>query len=234
MQRLIAPLFLALVTPAIAQDALTLSAVRHAQEGYSTASMTFHPNVDGHIAVRLSCGGRTYTLDTDIAPGVDQPLTLDGLRVGSHDCQGSLTLRASDGTEGSMPLSLGVQILPPLKLAVAPEALDLEGRRLTVTAGRPLSKVEVTVLGVGGQELGAGEAGAAGTEALLTWSQRPDEAIKLVITGYDEHGLPGQLELSPWSYDIPHEDVVFASGQHAITNAANKRLTMPRSTIDRE
>jgi outer membrane protein OmpA-like peptidoglycan-associated protein len=49
------------------------------------------------------------------------------------------------------------------------------------------------------------------------WAATSGEAIRITVTAWDEHELPARLELSPWSYDLPHEDVVFQSGSAEIT-----------------
>lgn len=193
-----------------AQDALTMSAVRYAQDGLSTASVTFHPRVDGEIDVALACGARNYTLKTRIDAGKEQTIALEGLPKGSHRCTGRLALSAADGTSGEMPLSIGVEVLPALALDARRDELDLSARRLVVRASRPIARAEVEVLGEGGAVIGRGEATSAPTDALsLSWSASGGEVLKLVVTAWDAHELPGKLELSPWSYAIPHEDVVF-------------------------
>jgi outer membrane protein OmpA-like peptidoglycan-associated protein len=209
---------LALLTSlAAAQDAVTLSAVRYAQEGLSSASVTFHSNVSGQLDASLTCSGKSYRLSTAISEGKTYPMELAGLPKGNHACRGSLSLQAADGTSGEMPLSIDVEVLPPLKLTVKREDLDLAGRRLVVRGDRPIAKARVEVLGEGGKIIGSGELAGPATDAFaLEWSQSAGDAIKLNVTAWDAHELPGKLELSPWSYAIPHEDVVFATNAYDV------------------
>lgn len=210
-------LLLLLALPGLAQDAITLSAVRYAQEGLSAPSLVIESHTSGQIDATLACSGRKYAVSTAIIEGQKVPIELAGLPRGTHSCSGRLALQAADGTAGEMPLSLSVEVLPPLKLDVRREELDLGAHRLTVRADRPIGRVEIVVLGEGGAQVGQGSLGGGASDALtLEWQQRGGEAIKLRVTAWDTHDLPGELELSPWSYDIPHEDVVFATGSSEI------------------
>jgi hypothetical protein len=205
-------------------DSLEISAVRRVQDGLGTASVTVSPFVSGHVTVALTCGSKRFSLDTAIAAYTPVTLELPGLPRGTHACVGTLDLRASDGSQGQMPLSITVDVLPPLKLIADRASIDLSGQRVTVTGDRPLSKVVVQVFGPGGAEVGFGEtAGAGSTVVDLQWTGA-GEAVKLVVDGYDMDGLPGRLELLPWSYAIPHEDVVFPSNGDAIPPAEVPKL----------
>ena len=208
-------LALLLLGPALAQDALSLEAVRHAQVGLGAPSLTFLPGVTGALDARLSCGNRSYSWSGAIRPGQPQTLSLTDLPQGSHTCQGSVTLEVDDGTQGELPLSLDVWMHPPLKLTVDRQALDLDSHTLTLQGSRPIGRVEIEVLGEKGHRIGSGAVAGMAPELSVDveWQQAPGEALKLEVTAWDEHDLPGRIELSPWSYAIPHEDVVFESGQ---------------------
>lgn len=216
---------LALLAAAAAQDALTLSAVTSAQEGLGTPSVTFSPRVSGSLEVSLSCGAVPFSWSGGIRPGQPVVLELSGLPRGAHDCQGAITLRADDGSEGQMPLSLAVEVLPPLSLSVDRSELDLEGRRMTLRADRALSRYELEVLGEGGAVIGRGGGELMGlSDPELTWEQTGAEALKIDITAWDTRQLAGRLELSPWSYNIPHEDVIFETGSDVITAAEAPKM----------
>lgn len=232
-------LSLALVGAALAQDAITLSAVRYAQsDGLSHASITVHAHADGRISAGLACGGKTFALDTEIASGKDYPIAFRGLPQGSHTCKGQLALVASDGTSGEMPLSIGVEILPPLHLTVTPADLDVKSRTVRVRGSRPIAKIELAVEGVpvgglGPEALGLGYHEAAPSDVVdLSWSGN-GEITHLAVIGYDAHGLPGKLDLYPWSYDIPHEDVNFASNSADIAASEVPKLEKAWSEVQR-
>ncbi len=210
---------------ALAQDAVTLSAVRYAQEGLSTPSITFHSNVAGSIDAQLACGPKSYSLSTAISEGKAYPIELAGLPKGNHACKGKLTLAASDGTSGEMPLSIGIVVLPALHLSVKREERDLGAHKLIVRGDRPIARARVEVIGEGGKTIGQGElTGSAADAFAIEWSQSSGEAVKLLVTAWDAQDLPGRLELSPWSYAIPHDDVVFASNSYEVVAAEAPKL----------
>jgi outer membrane protein OmpA-like peptidoglycan-associated protein len=91
----------------------------------------------------------------------------------------------------------------------------------------------VEAIGEGGATLGTGDvAGGAQPAVTVEWTGK-EEPLKLAITGWDEHDLPASLELSPWSYDIPHEDVVFASDQSVIADTEVPKLETAWTELQR-
>ncbi len=223
-----------LLAPALAQDALTLEAVRHAQVGLGSPSLTFLPGVTGALDARLTCGSQTFSWSGKIRPAQPQILALTGLREGAHACRGSVTLEADDGTQGELPLSLDVWMHPPLVLTVDKQALDLEGHSMTIQGSRPIGRVAIEVLGEQGHRIGSGAVAGMAPELTVEveWQQAPGEALKLQVTAWDEHDLPGRLELSPWSYAIPHEDIVFETGQAAVLPAEVPKLEQAWSELE--
>jgi outer membrane protein OmpA-like peptidoglycan-associated protein len=124
-----------------------------------------------------------------------------------------------------MPLALTVEVLTPLALTASRDELDLASKKLVVRANRPIGRATIEVIGPGGAVIGQGEAEGPAADALaLEWSSPGGEAVLLRITAWDAHQLPSQLELSPWSYAIPHEDVVFESGRSEIRPAEVPKL----------
>ncbi|TNE89206.1 MAG: OmpA family protein [Deltaproteobacteria bacterium] len=213
-----------ILASALAQDAISMSAVRQVQAGQSP-SITFTPGVSGQIDVSLTCAGKRFGLSEAIQPGRDQVLTLAGLPTGTHRCAGSLSLRADDGSTGQMPLNLDVAILAPLSLSVKADELDLDGHSLWLESSRPLTHVSLEAIGEGGKVIGDASVDLDHMlRAEIPWSQLDGDVLQLRIVGTDQSSLKGELVLSPWSYAIPHEDVVFASGKHDIVGAEEPKL----------
>ncbi|MCO4743512.1 MAG: OmpA family protein [Proteobacteria bacterium] len=207
--------------------------MRNVQIGAGHPSVTFSPSVSGTVDVSLSCSGRAYALSGAIQPGKDRTVTLDGLGVGVHRCSGRLRLNADDGTAGEMPLSISVQVHDPLQLQVAEAELDLDERTMWVESTRPLKSVTATVVGEGGAILGEDTLAIDGmTRFQLPWTQRDGEVLQIRVVGTDSHDLSGELVLSPWSYAIPHEDVIFASGKHDVPSAEVVKLEAAWSELE--
>lgn len=217
-------LALALLATAVAQNAVDIEAVYTVAEGRSP-SVTFLGHTDGHISATLTCSGKRFTLAESIAPGSRSTLTLAGLPTGQHGCAGSLTLTTPDGGEGQMPLKLDVAILPPIQLTAPEDQLDLDARSLVLRSDRPLKRVELRVFGgQAGEEIGGGAVDLSGmTEAPLTWTGQ-GEVLRIQVVATDTYGVQSELVLLPWSYQIPHEDVIFESGEAAVVEAEAPKL----------
>ncbi len=214
-------------------EALTFDAERVVTHGTKAPSVSFHPGVSGELSVALTCAGRTWHLQTEISPGQDVVLSLDGLPEGAHHCTGEIGLKAADGSQGQMPLTLDVASLPMMKLASTLEQLQLEQRTLTVTSSRPVTQARVTVIGPRGALLAEADADLTDPSAPRFAWQGEGEVVKLEVEARDAHGFRSVLTLSPWQYQIPHEDVVFASGSDVITEVEASKLETSWAEIGR-
>ncbi|MFZ5481492.1 MAG: OmpA family protein [Myxococcota bacterium] len=215
-----------LAAHALAQDVVSLEYVKAGQVGLANPALRVIVNQELRgLTVSMRCGGTSVEHAGQHPAGdrVELPIKVP---VGSHTCRGTLSVLAADGSEGAMPLSFGVAMHPALGITLKPGSLDLAARRLTVTLDRPSSKVEVDALGLGGAALGGGllpVSVPAGTPIEVEWKSS-GEVLKLKIRGYDADGFFSEIELVPWSYTIPHEDVVFATDSAVIEPAEEPKL----------
>lgn len=209
---------------ASAGDALTFSAVRVVEHGRAAPSVTFQPGVDGHLDVTLTCGAHPFRLSQPLRAGAPVTLELRGLPEGVWDCAGMVQLQQTTGETGGMPLSLQVATLGVLQWRTSVEDVDVDARTAVVHPSRPVQDATMEVLTVGGQRVDAVRADLSDpAHPRFRWTTDA-EVVKLVVDVVDAWGFSGNLELSPWSYAIPHEDVVFASGSHVITGAEAPKL----------
>ena len=222
-----AVLALALSTPTHAQDAVTMEAVRFGQVGVATPGMSFHVHQDAdNLRLRVDCGGKVQERHGPARAGETIDLRFE-VPVGSYTCTGSLSGEFADGTTGEAPIRFGIQMLPPMKITLLPEGLSLAERHVALTLDRKASKVEVVALGAKGAELAQGllpTEAAPGTRIDAEWGAPSGEPIKLRIRAFDEHGFYSELLVSVWSYAIPHEDVVFETGQAVVRPAEEGKL----------
>ncbi len=107
-----------------------------------------------------------------------------------------------------------------LKVQVDKSKVNLKEHRLEVKMWPRSSKISLTVVGESGATLAEEEQDftgrPAGSPLLVTWTPSNDEAVaKITIKAGDERGYVG-LELSPWSVNIPHDDVNFRTASSDI------------------
>lgn len=224
-------LLFALLASALAQNAVDIEAVYTVSEG-SFPSVAFLGHTEGRIEAALVCSGKRYVLASPIVPGSRSTVVLEGLPTGRHRCSGTLDLATADGATGQMPLKLDVAILPPIQLAAPPEQLDLEAGSLLLTSDRPLTRVEVSAFGGdSGEQVGSGSVDLSGvTEAPVGWTTE-EEVLRIEVVATDIHGVRSSLVLLPWSYQIPHEDVIFESGKSEVPAGEASKLEAAWSHI---
>jgi hypothetical protein len=211
--------------------------VRVGQEGQAPPAFIVKPRIPlDDLTVEVRCGTTTAQRTGAVRPGQDIRLELAVSR-GQHRCTGRLAIRSPDGDEGEMPLNFSVTMHAPLKVTVPRESVDLSGRTLSVTLDRPAREVKVEVVGPGGGIIGHGHNGAGpfgvGQAVPLTWTDSGDEVIQLRVVGTDVDGFWGQVDLSPWAYEVPHEDVVFESGKSIVRTEEVHKLEDALVEVDK-
>ncbi|MCB9758319.1 MAG: OmpA family protein [Alphaproteobacteria bacterium] len=224
---------LAIITAAAANP-VDLELVGKAQIGQSKPALVLQVNQAAtDLSVSLTCGGSTGRHSGPAGAGERVVIEVDPPQ-GSHACSGALSAVFADGSEGEMPLSFTVQVLPPLVVKVAPDAVDLEKRTVAVTMDRPAGRVEVRAYGPEGQVLGEGVApgeGAPPGQAVTAQWSGAGEVIRVEVRGFDTDGFWAAVDLFPWYYNIPHEDVVFATNEAVIRPAEEPKLTAALAQI---
>lgn len=217
-------LTVALSTPARAQEAVRLEIVRAGLVDGPPPSLVVHPRVDlVSLEVRLACGrvSASHQGAAELAVPVTVPIDAP---LGAHTCTGRLAIRLTDGSEGEMPLSFGIEVLPALALSVSPADLDLAGGTLLVRGSRPLASAEARLVGETGDQGLAMPAEPEGDGLRLRWTPPAAEILQIAVTAVDGHGFAAGLDLYPWSYAVPHEDVVFETGQAVVRPAEEGKL----------
>lgn len=209
-----------LATTARAGDAISVELKPKAQKGQGQPELVVQANeplMGLVLEVRRNDGKSVKAKAGAQRPGDQHHFSLPVEAIGSATYKGQLTVLFKDVDPATMPLELNVELLAPLQLVIAPTDVDLEGRRLGITANRPLARVQVSLLSdtganLGGDERNLGDPDASGKYA-IEWQQEPGTILKIGVQGWDASGFFGGLELFPWRVDIPHEEVNFRSGK---------------------
>jgi outer membrane protein OmpA-like peptidoglycan-associated protein len=130
----------------------------------------------------------------------------------------------------SLPVSLDVVVGSPVALALAEGGLQLADNRVLVTMNGEARTVRHTVYADDGKVLDRGETrfeGAAeGVPLTVAW-KNPEgrKVLRLDLVGEDTASvITPTLQLVPWSLDIPHEDVLFPTGEHTLPAAEKAKV----------
>lgn len=160
------------------------------------------------------------------APGKAHPCALTLTAPGSARFTGKIVVEEASGQRGELPIDVEAALLEPIVLTVTPEDVDLAAKRLVVRANRPLAAVELTLTADDGGPLGTREidAGGAARVELPIEPERAATILRIGLRGRDADGFFGGLELFPWRVDIPHEEVLFASGSDVIDAPEQPKL----------
>jgi outer membrane protein OmpA-like peptidoglycan-associated protein len=226
---------LAFSLAAFAQDAVSLEVVRKGQTGQSVPALVLTPNVDAdRLDVDVACGGASANWRGGAPAG--EPVRLElATTPGKHTCTGTLSATFADGSEGDMPLKFDVEMVEPMKVTVDTASVDTAARTLRLTLDRPAGKIEIKATTPEGGPAGSGtldgQGAAPGTPLALSWDGTA-EVAQLSIRAHDSDGFWAGVELFPWYYEVPHEDVIFASGQSAISPDEAPKLEGARGEID--
>ena len=209
---------------ALAQDAVTLEVIHTVHEGRKPA-LIVRPQVDASsLQVQFSCSGVQAT-HTGPASGGSEIRMDVGVPVGTHQCSGSLDAMFTDGTQGAMPLNFQVHVQGKMKLVVSSEDLDLDNHKMRVHIDQPISQLDVDVYGETGQRLAAATRPGSNTTPIeIEWGKHEGKVMRLAVTATATSGVSTTLNLFPWSYKVPHLDVVFPTGSATIPAAEQHKL----------
>ena len=99
--------------------------------------------------------------------------------------------------------------------------MHLEDHRVEVTLNRACARMTYTVYGDAGGVIDLGDsqfnAAPAGEKLPLSWKVGEEKVIRVDMVGHDTFGMfSPTLSIFPWSLEIPHQDVNFATGKSDI------------------
>src|SRR4051812_24905078 len=106
-----------------------------------------------------------------------------------------------------------VSKLAPLQVTIDLADVDLKAGELTLRMSRPAARVTLKAFGLSGAVLAEADehldATPAGSPIVVRWTP-PEEAVaRIEVYGYDVNDYFKGVAITPWSFEIPHEDVVF-------------------------
>jgi outer membrane protein OmpA-like peptidoglycan-associated protein len=153
-----------------------------------------------------------------LRPGDSARIELDA-PLGRHEYQAVLEGRWNDAPF-RVSFDVPFEVIEGLRIDVPLDRVELDERRLVLVLNRPADRVEYVVTSDEGRTLGSGtvrfDGAAAGTPLVVPWTQSEGTVLRLGLTAHDVDGFWSEVDLLPWSVEIPHEEVHFESGSHAI------------------
>ena len=184
--------------------------------------------------------GQKFTL-THPSLAAHQHITLpigDG-QAGRAHYQGQLTMDLPGQPKQSpwsFDLTFDTLIRGALEVGYDYGHVDLENHTLQFRLSRPAASAELVVIGDNGQELATVKATyhgePPGTWLPLTWQPKgPGNAMQLRLRATSTNGLATRVELAPWSVNIEHDDVTFASASADIAPSESGKLDVSLAKI---
>jgi outer membrane protein OmpA-like peptidoglycan-associated protein len=141
--------------------------------------------------------------------------------------KGTIKAKTSTGS-WSDPMTFDTAVLSPIKLQYDAEHLSLDKHELQFKPSRGVDSATLVVFGEDGKELGKGSATYSGKPdgwLAITWTQTTaDRVAKLKLRVEAGDGVATNLELTPWSVAIAHEDVNFKTDSAAIDASETAKL----------
>ncbi len=193
--------------------------------GEQPAVMVNVPRQANEVLVIVYAGGQEYEfLERDVAGGKqlrfewprDTSVTTARLRVAAEFAD-----MATEETVITLEYAYGGGLKVDLDSAWA----DVDKKVLGVEVTDYVQKAEIKAIGAHKELLSERtvEVNAGPGEIEVPWVGRPSEVVVLDVTLHNAGGWAG-FTYSPWFLDIPHNDVLFETGQAVILPAEEPKL----------
>jgi len=164
-----------------------------------------------------------------LARGATASLAIGDGATGKASYKGTLSAQVAGGKRWTEQLTFSTVVRGgALQVTYDAEHLDLDKHVLQFKTSRPAASAELTVIGDDGAELGKTTtplSSDARDWLSVSWTQ-PDGTrvmmLKLRVVTAD--GQATNVELVPWSVNVEHEDVSFATDSAKLDAAETKKL----------
>lgn len=218
----------AILSKAWAQNAVDLQVITDVVQGQGQAGIMLIVNEDV-LNVELTFGSPQgeRTIRSGALTAGDRKLLAMRSDVGRASYSGRLLIRFLNGEIGEMPLQFDLNVIAGLEVSVPEAEVDLKGKKLALKASRPVAKVSYLIVSETGERLDEGEGSLSSDDplaAVVAWGGKAGRIIRIDLTVTDTKGTFAKLALSPWSVDVAHEEVNFASGSAEIPAAEAPKL----------
>lgn len=164
--------------------------------------------------------GQTFELGGDPARAGSQVELSWRQPEGVHRYRATLRGHYGDDDSYDMNFNFEAFVGPGLEMEIPRDTISLDDMVLSAIPSRDAVKAEVTIIGLEGplaEEVFEDLEAPAGAPIELDWIQRGrGEVVRIDVRTYDRWGFWAEEKISPWSLEVPHEDVVFDTNEHQI------------------
>jgi outer membrane protein OmpA-like peptidoglycan-associated protein len=139
----------------------------------------------------------------------------------------------SDGYVEAVVVPIQYSYAGRLSVDLSGAVADLAGRTLTVGVNQSVVEAEVKAIGAHGRVLDQSKVPLDAGPGRITvpWVGDPADVVLLDVTLHTANAWSG-FTYSPWFVDIPHDDVVFGTGQSKITPDEEPKLVALMSELN--
>lgn len=148
-------------------------------------------------------------------------------RPGLYGYSATVQVRNGDIT-ASQDFTWELAYLPPIKLQLHRNRIDLSKRQLTFQLNHPAERAELVIRGPNGVTLTRVEEqydGAdPGTALTISWPELRRTITRIELTAHGTAGHWAGSAITPWSVSIPHEEVEFESDRWEVRSTEAPKL----------
>lgn len=173
------------------------------------------------LEITLSSGGKQQTLRAaNLGAGSKKTLPFKHGQ-GTAAYKAELAVTWGDGESDRFALDFEATRVGKLVMDIRSEDVDLDGRTLKARVNNPATSIELSVVGESGRELWSGREAfdppaAPGTDLSLSWDEPSEKILMMHLKIYDIAGYWVGMKITPFSIEIPHDELVFDFGSAAV------------------
>lgn len=148
--------------------------------------------------------------------------------VGVFTYSAAFSVVWGDGDTSEFTTTFQATRVGDLRLDIGPGDVDMDERHLTFKITNPARSAELVVVGERGRRLGVFtetyEDTRPGEPLELSWEAIDGDIIRMDLKVTDVAGFYVGMIITPFSIEIPHEEVVFDTGKAVITDTEAPKL----------
>jgi outer membrane protein OmpA-like peptidoglycan-associated protein len=154
---------------------------------------------------------------------------------GTFEYTAHFDAKFTNGEASAFDMKFSLTRVDKLQLELSPENVNLDARTLSFRINNPGKVATIELYGKSGTKLATVEKSLAGTPGgtavSMSWGAPAEELLYLDVKVTDVAGFWKGVRLTPFSVNIPHEEVEFESGKFDIRGDQEPKLKKTLSLI---